>query len=346
MQNERYDSCGLDLRAPTTRGSSPDSESSVRGRAGDRLRPRGHHTQVTRFVMGTLVLVALAATANADVVHLRNGRTLRDVVVQKDVKGLRVTLATGSLLLRPDEVLRVVHTRQPAPAPALASTELRALAARIRAAYSAGRPAVAAKLLASHKDAHSILDAPRHVSVSGVFVAGTLRVTFRLRSADGPVALAVPPGTLAVLAGEEGDVPLVLLRAPVVVLDTETPRTSVIVPVTWSRFWSRTEGGEQRVRFKTAASATLERLAAVLCSGGGAPAAAPAQLALWIANDDIERDALVVLGTQLTCSRRLVVPLHQRGAAALLRKADVPLRKLRFFRAAPLPELPKANKTS
>lgn len=297
---------------------------------------------MNRFVTPLMLSLALAGTTGADVVHLRNGRTLRDVAVRHDVKGLRVTLSTGSLLLNPDEILRIVHTPEPIAAPALASTRLRQLAAKVRAAYVAGHPQEASRLLTSHESAHSALDLPGHVSVSGTFDGLALRVSFRLRSADGPAVLALPPGTLALVTSAEGDAPLALLRAPVVVLDAETPSVLVTVPVAWARFWSRPEEGEHRVRFQ-APSGKLARLAAALCSGTSAPAAAPAQLALWIAAEDIDREALVEQGAQVTCSRELVLPLHAAGAAEILRKADVPLRKLRFFRAKPLPELPAAK---
>lgn len=65
-----------------------------------------------RTLLAACLLWTLGSTAWADIVHLKNGRTLRGDVTYED-DSLVITTRFGSVILRRDEVLRVEHEATP-----------------------------------------------------------------------------------------------------------------------------------------------------------------------------------------------------------------------------------------
>jgi hypothetical protein len=307
---------------------------------------------VIRGLVAVFLAFGLTATAHADVVHLRNGRTLRGVSVQRGVSELRVITTQGSLLLHPDQVLRVEHTDTPQikpeipalpsllAAPPLSEIVLEVLGRAVRDAYRSGSLDLARGLLASHPAAHSAFELPPSIVLSATRVGGELKLVLRLAGSQ-PALVAIPPATLAApRAREGGGVPLALLRAPVVVLSPRRPETTIRVPLAWALFAKRASSARPLRLYPAPEDGSFARVLRALCASEGATGPA-AQLALWIASGDIEREDLLRSGSQLTCSKRLLVlPLHGKGAAAILERAGVSQRDRAFFRTEGLPPLP------
>ena len=61
----------------------------------------------TRFWLAAALLGLLAGTAQADVVHLKNGRTIRGANIEVDATHVRITFPGGSIRLERQAVQRV-----------------------------------------------------------------------------------------------------------------------------------------------------------------------------------------------------------------------------------------------
>jgi hypothetical protein len=100
--------------------------------------PRGRTAALAAAALAAGILSA--PLAQADVVHLRNGRTLEATGVERDGDHLRVRAAGGVLRLPADQVLRVEPsppTPNRKPDPDL--VRLRDLAAQVHGAFATGQ---------------------------------------------------------------------------------------------------------------------------------------------------------------------------------------------------------------
>lgn len=246
------------------------------------------------------------------------------------------------------------------------------VARAIQACHRAGSREAAQRLVDDHPRVVT-WDAPGDlVVVSAVFDGDgvELGVTRREPSSRSAIAVVFPPGTYAVpergdrtlgedgelerlLAGDGrgwttpeedrrwGDWPeaqdLAFLRAPVVILRAGEVQRTVTVPVACASFRRGAPVAGQRcalARFE--AGSPIDRLLVGLCAEGEEVAPAEAQLAVWLARDDIgwqsfaaeggDRGRLVTFG-----SHTPVRAHHAQGAARLLLRAGVEPADLRFF---------------
>lgn len=246
------------------------------------------------------------------------------------------------------------------------------VARAIQTCHRAGSREAAQRLVDEHPRVVT-WDAPGElVVVSAVFdgSAVELGVTRREPSSRSAIAVVFPPGTYAIpergdatlevdgelerlLAGDGrgwttpeedrrwGDWPeaqdLAFLRAPVVILRAGEVRRTLTVPVACASFSRGAPVPGQRcalARFE--AGSPIDRLLVGLCAEGDALAPAEAQLAVWLARDDIgwqrfaaeggDRGRLVTFG-----SHTPVRAHHAQGAARLLLRAGLEPSALRFF---------------
>lgn len=195
----------------------------------------------------------------------------------------------------------------------------------------------------------------------------------------GPVAVVFPPGTYAIAddeATEEGSAgdsgalvdqdrwttpdqerrygqwpgpqDLALLRAPVVLLEAGVARRVVQVPVACASFHRRAPEVGRRYGLATVpAGSAIDRLLVSLCAEAYPPEA-EAQLAVWLARDDIDwaafcseggdRGRVATFGSMTPVRAR-----HAAGAARLLLGAGVEPTGLRFFAPAAPEEPPAAD---
>lgn len=130
---------------------------------------------------------------------------------------------------------------------------------------------------------------------------------------------------------------LALLRAPVVVVPRGEAMGVAYVPVACASFHrGAPDAGTPYALARFPAGSTVDRLMTVLCQGDDPPGDAEAQLAVWLARDDVswadfvaqggDRGRLVTFG-----QARSVRAGHASGAARLLLRAGVDPRPLRFF---------------
>lgn len=313
-----------------------------------------------------VLLLTGAATcdrARADVVHLRNGRTLQGKVTYVspqgpersiDLRPLRVSVPGGSIVVRNKDVLRIERSRarpvktvlKPKPKLARHTSLLKQLSRSLEAAYQAGEPGLARKLLEAEPRALAWYEASEAITLSGRYVTtrsgGEVELQVALRSrVVGPLLVAFPPGALGLAPEPAADV--AFLRAPVVLLEAGKPRR-LRVPAAWIELGKAAPKAGQVLTLVRARRST-ERLLGTLCSAQAkAGDETAAQLALWIEACDVVPSALT-RGTRISCtSRKLVLPLHRQRAEALLRAGGIATQRLPFFRAlqraSGLPELP------
>lgn len=130
---------------------------------------------------------------------------------------------------------------------------------------------------------------------------------------------------------------LALLRAPVLVIPAGEAMTVAYVPVACASFHrGAPDAGTPYTLSRFPEGSRVDRLMSVLCQGEDAPPDAEAQLAVWLARDDVswadfvaqggDRGRLVTFGRS-----RSVRASHAPGAARLLLEAGVDPRPLRFF---------------
>lgn len=251
------------------------------------------------------------------------------------------------------------------------------VAAAVAACYRAGARDGARALVDGHPRVVA-WDAPEGlVAVECSFAGDGLRldVVRAPAAGDGPVAVVFPPGTYAVAEGAEeraspdpldlagpeladrgrpwttpdqerryghwpGPQDLALLRAPVVLLEAGVARQVVHVPVACASFHRRApEVGRRYGLAALPAGSPIDRLLVALCAESTVPEA-EAQLAVWLARDDIDwaafcseggdRGRIVTFGSMIPVRAR-----HAEGAARLLLGAGVDPTGLRFFGAEP-----------
>jgi hypothetical protein len=246
------------------------------------------------------------------------------------------------------------------------------VARAIQTCHRAGSREAAQRLVDEHPRVVT-WDAPDElVVVSAVFDGASveLGVTRREPSSRSAIAVVFPPGTYAVpergdpTLGEEGELErllagdgrgwttpeddrrwgewpeaqdLAFLRAPVVILRAGEVRRTITVPVACASFTRGAPVSGQRcalARFEP--GSPIDRLLVGLCAEGEALEPAEAQLAVWLARDDIgwqrfaaeggDRGRLVTFG-----SHTPVRAHHAQGAARLLLRAGLEPSDLRFF---------------
>lgn len=247
-------------------------------------------------------------------------------------------------------------------------------AERVALCALAGDPARADALVAAHPRLVWAHEPGALALVAAAFAGDALELTVARGPAAGPEALAVclAPGTYGVPstlgAGNAGAAPpggssapwvdpdaerrfgrwpdaqdLACLRAPVVVLAAGEAVARIRVPVACASFEKAApERGRSLALARFASGSTIERLLVELCAGAPRPDA-EAQLAVWLARDDVSWAAFVAeggawgrLGT--FGSGQPVLPHHAPGAARLLVAAGLDPRGRRFWGGAPRPD--------
>lgn len=130
---------------------------------------------------------------------------------------------------------------------------------------------------------------------------------------------------------------LALLRAPVLVIPRGEALASVCVPVACASFQrGAPEVGTPYALSRFEAGSPVDRLMVVLCQGDEAANDAEAQLAVWLARDDVSWSDFVAQGGDrgrlVTFGSATSVRAHHAGEAArLLVRAGVDPRPRRFF---------------
>lgn len=247
-------------------------------------------------------------------------------------------------------------------------------AERVALCALAGDPARADALVAAHPRLVWAHEPGALALVSAAFAGDALELTVARGPSAGPDALAVclAPGTYGVPsalgAGGAGDAApgvspapwvdpeaqrrfgrwpdaqdLACLRAPVVVLAADAAVARIRVPVACASFEKAApEPGRVLALARFASGSAIERLLVELCAGAPRPDA-EAQLAVWLARDDVSWAAFVAeggawgrLGT--FGSGQPVLPHHAPGAARLLVAAGLDPRGRRFWGGAPRPD--------
>lgn len=247
-------------------------------------------------------------------------------------------------------------------------------AAEVAACYRRGDREQARAIIASHPGVvdwsdPTVVISCRFVGAEGVELT-VVRADTSLGALRDPLAVCLEPGTFGVplaasgsdeLAGRErwtspdserryGTWPapqdLAFLRAPVVVIPPGEAMAVTYVPVACASFHrGAPDPGTPYALSRFPAGSTVDRLMGVLCQGDEPPDDAEAQLAVWLARDDVswadfvaeggDRGRLVTFG-----SARSVRAGHAAGAARLLLEAGVDPRPLRFFDPTAAPTQP------
>jgi hypothetical protein len=219
-------------------------------------------------------------------------------------------------------------------APTLA---LRAVARDVEASYRDGRRDDADALVARTPGLFRCDDAspgaPRVLCTyrSSGRSGSMLVAVWRPEGTSGPVGVAFPPGTFG--TGQPTAQDLAFTRAPVVVVAPGEPIATVTVPIACAKFNS----GSPRtgMRYELASferGSAIDRLMCELCSGE--PASEPeAQLAIWMARNDISRQEFVRHRRVCTFWSGMPIGVEDAtGAGDLLRGAGIDLDGLRFFK--------------
>lgn len=247
-------------------------------------------------------------------------------------------------------------------APPRADAPVEQAAAEVAACYRRGDREAARALIAAHPGLVDWSDPG--VVVSCRYAGGELGLELMVVRADAslgatraPVAVCFDPGTFGVpvpvLAGRGdrwtspeserrfGTWPapqdLALLRAPVLVIPAGEAMTVAYVPVACASFHrGAPDAGTPYTLSRFPDGSRVDRLMTVLCQGEDAPPDAEAQLAVWLARDDVSWADFVAQGGDrgrlVTFGRaRSVRAGHAPGAARLLLEAGVDPRPLRFF---------------
>lgn len=130
---------------------------------------------------------------------------------------------------------------------------------------------------------------------------------------------------------------LALLRAPVLVIPRGEAIASVCVPVACASFQrGAPDAGTPYALARFEAGSSIDRLMVVLCQGDEVANDAEAQLAVWLARDDVSWTDFVAQGGDrgrlVTFGSASSVRAHHAGEAArLLLRAGVDPRPRRFF---------------
>lgn len=244
-----------------------------------------------------------------------------------------------------------------------------AVASAVRECYRLGARDVAHRLIVEHESVYEWQDAVRATDVSCRYVAngneGVLELTVaRKPGVDGALAVCFPPGTYGVEGAlAETDGPWVdpksdrkyhswphsrqdlgMLRAPVIELEPGQEQATVAVPVACASFGRNApSGGEVYSLRAFETGSPSDKLLLALCAGERAPEA-EAQMALWLARNDITWDQFRTRGGAsgrlLTFTfEHISAEKHAQGAAKLLLDAGVDPRATRFFQdSTPRPE--------
>jgi len=236
------------------------------------------------------------------------------------------------------------------------------VAAAIRDAQARGLRDLAGDIAAGHPDVYLWEEAGAVVEVSTRYRGSSnqgrveLTLTRRPEAPPGDLVVVVPAGTYAtpleVAADGDWTKPdqdrryghwpsaqdLALLRAPVIELDAATDVVTATAPIACASFAKDSPADGQPFalrRFPPGSPA--DRLAVALCAGE-LPREEPAQLALWIARDDVSWEGFTsrggAAGRLVTFeSSRPVTGRHAGEAAQLLLRAGVDPREAAFFGA-------------
>lgn len=258
-------------------------------------------------------------------------------------------------------------------APDAAERPLEAAVAEVAASYRQGARERARALVAAHPRLVDWSD--RSVVVSCRFVGSgegieltAIRTDTSLGAPREPLAVCFEPGTYGApvvdlgsseaepsprvdLGGDGWNPPdserryrhwpapqdLALLRAPVLVIPRGEAIASVRVPVACASFRrGAPEPGTPYALGRFEAGSPIDRLMVVLCQGDEVTNDAEAQLAVWLARDDVSWSDFVAQGGDrgrlVTFGSASSVRAHHAGEAArLLLRAGVDPRPRRFF---------------
>lgn len=274
---------------------------------------------------------------------------------------VRDSLARQRLLAssRHEEALDIVATTKEASTAAVASA--------VRECYALGDRDAADGLADGKRgvwnwdQASSVAELDCHYRSRGAFQGGCLEVTARRKKGiEGPLAIAFPPGTYGVaeIAAQEGALAegehwtnpdddrryghwpsqqdLAFLKAPVVFLGADEDETSFEVPIACASFGSGTPRPDQKYSLRRfEAGSTADRLLLALCAREET-SEPEAQLALWLARNDISWDQFCAHGGNSGMlitfgGDRRILPRHAKGAAKLLIEAGADPHAARFF---------------
>lgn len=287
--------------------------------------------------------------------------------------GLSEAQVAAALADRPSPDGRALGAPELAPA-AWPEAPVREAAAAVAAQYRRGEREQARALVAAHPGLLDWTDP--EVVVSCRFVGGLEGIELMCIRTDTTVgapreALAVcfEPGTYgvpALEAGTGGSRPsrglaerrrgrwttpdserrfghwpepqdLALLRAPVLVIPEGEVMAVAHVPVACASFQrGAPDAGAPYTLARFPQGSRIDRVMTVLCQGEETPGDAEAQLAVWLARDDVSWADFVAQGGDrgrlVTFGRpRSVRAGHAAGAARLLLEAGIDPRPLRFF---------------
>lgn len=285
----------------------------------------------------------------------------RDAPPEHGLSDAEVAAALAALEARRDDAPRAEEVLPPADAPVAEA------AAEVAASYRRGDRERARALIAAHP---RLLDWSDPGVVVSCRFAGSrdgiellvVRSDTSLGAPREALAVCFEPGTYGVPAAGAGAEPLTgrggrwttpdaerrfgtwpspqdlaLLRAPVVVIPAGEAMAVTYVPVACASFHrGAPDVGTPYALARFPAGSAADRLMTVLCQGDEAPPDAEAQLAVWLARDDISWSDFVHeggdLGRLVTFRRATPVrAVHAPGAARLLLEAGVDPRPLRFF---------------
>lgn len=227
--------------------------------------------------------------------------------------------------------------------------DLTARVERVEQHYRAAQPSKARQVI--HEDERLLawsdtnsLSIATHYRTNH-FGGGEMEVAITRSDAAHPLAVAFPPGTYGVpqtRSQEPGRTKryfpkaqdLALLRAPVVVFGKGQRQASIRVPVACASYMVPTPRANQPFELASfAEGSAIEKLLVTLCSGDTLKPESEAQLAVWIARNDISQQWFLRtyrrVGTFPT--NRKVTPRHAAGAARLLQESGVAPKRARFF---------------
>jgi tetratricopeptide (TPR) repeat protein len=255
----------------------------------------------------------------------------------------------------PEAARRASEQAEHAVSEARAEGTVAAAARALETCYRLGRREASLGLLAGAVRAFDDPGSPATVACGFVSVpsGGVVEVTVERRAGvEGPIAIALPPGTVAESPERPDSDPevrperwprpqdLALLRAPVVVLEAGVARQSVRVPIACASFSRSTPREGLRYTLRRFESGSLiDRLLRVLCSGDVPPEGAASQLAVWIARNAIgwRTFAARTGGEWRAFSGEESTADSVAEAARLLARASIEPRTTPFFESAPVP---------
>ncbi len=341
-----------------------------------------------RTAVAALLAVGATALSGCTMVYRDPWRTREQRWLAPQPTTVSAEAQRPSLDLSDDEIEealargRAAHEEQAARvqealAVAPARRSLAGLAEDLACCYATGAEAAAADLEAgAHPQLVPFDRADGLVEISSRYArygeSGLLELSVARRpGVTGAVAVAFPPGTLAVADrgapplgayagaiddGRDGQSwdhrwtepeqerrfghwppaqDLALLRAPVILLPDGQDQATVTVPVACASFHvGGPEPGQPYVLKRAQDESALTRLLVRLCAEPASEA--EAQLAVWLTRDDISWEAFVAQGGawgRLVTfeQQQTVLPRHAPGAARILLGAGLDPRPLRFF---------------